>query len=73
VRDAIIDAKGYIIFVDAYPELVDKNQVALQSLLTVAANRGVHAIKERLRTDAQYAAHLASLVSPLRVSIFLMF
>ncbi|KAG1763770.1 hypothetical protein EDD22DRAFT_969250 [Suillus occidentalis] len=64
VRDAIIDAKGYIIFVDAYPELVDKNQVALQSLLTVAANRGVHAIKERLRTDAQYAAHLASLVEP---------
>ncbi|KAG1726944.1 hypothetical protein EDD22DRAFT_974195 [Suillus occidentalis] len=64
VRDAIIDAKGYIIFVDAYPELVDKNQVALQSLLTVAANRGVHAIKECLRTDAQYAAHLASLVEP---------
>jgi hypothetical protein len=73
VRDAIIDAKGYIIFVNAYPELVDKNQVALQSLLTVAGNRGVHAIKEHLRTDAQYAAHLASLVSPLRVSIFLMF
>jgi hypothetical protein len=73
VRDAIIDAKGYIIFVNAYPELVDKNQVALQSLLTVAGNRGVHAIKECLRTDAQYAAHLTSLVSPLRVSIFLMF
>ncbi|KAG1865998.1 hypothetical protein F4604DRAFT_1928305 [Suillus subluteus] len=61
VRDAIIDAKGYIIFVDAYPELVDKNQVALQSLLTVARNCGVHAIKECLRTDAQYAAHLTSL------------
>ncbi|KAG1811612.1 hypothetical protein EV424DRAFT_1349549 [Suillus variegatus] len=64
VRDAIIDAKGYIIFVDAYPELVDKNQVSLQSLLTVARNRGIHAIKERLQTDAMYAAHLASLVEP---------
>ncbi|KAG2124747.1 hypothetical protein BD769DRAFT_1669232 [Suillus cothurnatus] len=64
VRDAIIDAKGYIIFVNAYPELVDKNQVALQSLLTVAGNHGVHAIKEHLQTDAQYAAHLASLVEP---------
>ncbi|KAG2085715.1 hypothetical protein BD769DRAFT_1681547 [Suillus cothurnatus] len=66
VRDAIIDAKGYIIFVDAYPELVDKNQVSLQSLLTVAGNRhgGVRAIKERLQVDAQYAAHLASLVEP---------
>ncbi|KAG1784787.1 uncharacterized protein HD556DRAFT_1314805 [Suillus plorans] len=64
VRNAIIDAKGYIIFVDAYPELVDKNQVSLQSLLTVAGNRGVHAIKERLQTDARYAAHLASLVEP---------
>lgn len=69
MRDAIIDAKGYIIFVDAYPELVDKNQVSLQSLLTVARNRGIHAIKERLQTDAMYAAHLASLVSPLYVSI----
>ncbi|KAG1737131.1 uncharacterized protein EDB91DRAFT_1083165 [Suillus paluster] len=64
VRDAIVDAKGYIIFVDAYPELVDKNQVALQSLLTVAQNRGAHAIKECLQTDAQYAAHLATLVEP---------
>ncbi|KAG2118251.1 hypothetical protein BD769DRAFT_1390725 [Suillus cothurnatus] len=64
VWDAIIDARGYIIFVDAYPELVDKNKVALQCLLTVAGNRSVHAIKERLQTDAQYAAHLASLVEP---------
>jgi hypothetical protein len=48
VWDVIIDARGYIIFVNAYPELVDKNQVALQSLLTVAGNHGVHAIKERL-------------------------
>ncbi|KAG2114918.1 hypothetical protein BD769DRAFT_1673373 [Suillus cothurnatus] len=64
VQDAIIDAKGYIIFVNAYPELVDKNQVALQSLLTVAGNRSVHSIKECLQTDAQYAAHLTSLVEP---------
>ncbi|KAG2349244.1 hypothetical protein BDR05DRAFT_944331 [Suillus weaverae] len=38
VKDAIVDAKGYIIFVNAYPELVDKNQVALQSLLTYMAH-----------------------------------
>ncbi|KAG2737944.1 hypothetical protein P692DRAFT_20883061 [Suillus brevipes Sb2] len=64
VRDAIIDAKGHIIFVNAYPELVDKNQVSLQSLLTVAENRGIKAIKKRLQTDAQYAALLGSLVEP---------
>ncbi|KAG1759184.1 hypothetical protein EDD22DRAFT_956144 [Suillus occidentalis] len=52
VWDAIIDAK------------VDKNQVALQSLLTVAANRRVHTIKEHLQTNVQYVAHLASLVEP---------
>ncbi|KAG2028790.1 hypothetical protein BDR03DRAFT_1019345 [Suillus americanus] len=62
--DAIIDAKGHIIFIDAYPELVDKNQVSLQSLLTVAENRGIKAIKKRLQTDAQYAALLGSLVEP---------
>ncbi|KAG1769130.1 hypothetical protein EV702DRAFT_1282178 [Suillus placidus] len=64
VRDAIIDAKGHIIFVNAYPELVDKNQVSLQSLLTVAENRSIKAIKKRLQTDAQYAALLGSLVEP---------
>ncbi|KAG2031148.1 hypothetical protein BDR03DRAFT_986624 [Suillus americanus] len=55
---------GHIIFIDAYPELVDKNQVSLQSLLTVAENRGIKAIKKRLQTDAQYAALLGSLVEP---------
>jgi hypothetical protein len=69
VRDAILDAKGHIIFVNAYPELVDKNQVSLQSLLMVADNRGIKAIKKHLQTDAQYAAHLGSLVSRLHVSI----
>ncbi|KAG1719689.1 hypothetical protein EDB19DRAFT_1836492 [Suillus lakei] len=64
VRDAIIDAKGHIIFVNAYPELIDKNQVSLQSLLTVAENRGIKAIKKCLQTDAQYAALLGSLVEP---------
>ncbi|KAG1721046.1 uncharacterized protein EDB91DRAFT_1256698 [Suillus paluster] len=44
-------------------ELVDKNQVTLQSLLTVAGNCGAHAIKEHLQTDAQYGAHLASLLN----------
>jgi hypothetical protein len=70
VRDAIIDAKGHIIFVNAYPELVDKNQVSLQSLLTVAENRGIKAIKKRLQTDAQYAALLGSLVSRSHVSFY---
>jgi hypothetical protein len=70
VRDAIIDAKGHIIFVNAYPELVDKNQVSLQSLLTVAENRGIKAIKKRLQTDAQYAALLGSLVSHSHVSFY---
>ncbi|KAG1758412.1 hypothetical protein EDD22DRAFT_956893 [Suillus occidentalis] len=64
VRDAILDAKGHIIFVNAYPELVDKNQVSLQSLLTVANNRGIKAIKKHLQTDVQYAVHLGSLVEP---------
>ncbi|KAG1802365.1 hypothetical protein EV424DRAFT_1351760 [Suillus variegatus] len=64
VQDAIIDAKGHVIFINAYPELIDKNQVSLQSLLTVAKNRGIKAIKKRLQTDAQYAAHLGSLVEP---------
>jgi hypothetical protein len=38
----------------------------------VAGNRhgGVRAIKERLQVDAQYAAHLASLVSHLLFHLF---
>ena len=66
VWDAIIDAKCYIIFVDAYPELVDKNQVSVQSLLTVAKNHGMHSIVQRLQKDNLYASQLASLVSPLQ-------
>ncbi|KAG2748653.1 hypothetical protein P692DRAFT_201805690 [Suillus brevipes Sb2] len=64
VRDAIMDAKGHLIFVNAYPELVDKNQVALQSLLTVAKKSGAHAIKQRLQEDTQYATQLGNLVEP---------
>ncbi|KAG2089811.1 hypothetical protein BD769DRAFT_1395924 [Suillus cothurnatus] len=39
---------------------------AAESLLTVAGNRhgGIRAIKECLQVDAQYAAHLTSLVEP---------
>jgi hypothetical protein len=70
VRDAIIDAKGHIIFVNAYPELVDKNQVSFQSLLTVAKIHSIKAIKKCLQTDAQYAALLGSLVSHSHVSIY---
>ncbi|KAG1820973.1 uncharacterized protein BJ212DRAFT_1297444 [Suillus subaureus] len=64
VRDAIMDAKGHLIFINAYPELVDKNQVALQSLLTVAKKSGAHAIKQRLQEDTQYATQLGNLVEP---------
>ncbi|KAG2071644.1 hypothetical protein BDR04DRAFT_1117630 [Suillus decipiens] len=64
VRDAIMDAKGHLIFVNAYPELVDKNQVALQSLLTVAKKSGAHAIKQCLQEDTQYATQLGNLVEP---------
>ncbi|KAG1811882.1 uncharacterized protein BJ212DRAFT_1301886 [Suillus subaureus] len=64
VWDAIMDAKGHLIFVNAYPELVDKNQVALQSLLTVAKKSGAHAIKQRLQEDTQYATQLGNLVEP---------
>ncbi|KAG1896127.1 uncharacterized protein F5891DRAFT_983664 [Suillus fuscotomentosus] len=45
-------------------KLVDKNQISLNSLLTVAQNLDVPAIKQCLQTDAQYAAHLSSLVEP---------
>ncbi|KAG1861506.1 hypothetical protein DFJ58DRAFT_725689 [Suillus subalutaceus] len=64
VQDAIMDAKGHLIFINAYPELVDKNQVALQSLLTVAKRCGAHAIKQCLQADAQYATQLGNLVEP---------
>ncbi|KAG0693994.1 hypothetical protein DFH29DRAFT_1006734 [Suillus ampliporus] len=64
VWNAIIDAKCHIIFINAYPELVDKNQALLRSLLTVAENLGIHTIKQCLQTDAQYTAHLGSLVEP---------
>ncbi|KAG2148845.1 hypothetical protein DEU56DRAFT_753084 [Suillus clintonianus] len=64
VWDAIVDAKCHIVFVDAYPELIDKNQVSLQSLLTVAGERGLHAIKQCLQADATYAVQLSSLVEP---------
>ncbi|KAG2126325.1 uncharacterized protein EDB93DRAFT_1109719 [Suillus bovinus] len=64
VQNAIIDTKGHIIFVNAYPELIDKNQVSLQSLLMVVKNRSIKAIKKCLQTDAQYATLLGSLVEP---------
>ncbi|KAG1880265.1 hypothetical protein C8R48DRAFT_667781 [Suillus tomentosus] len=56
--------KSHLIFVNAYPELVDKNQVALQSLLTVAKKSGAHAIKQHLQEDTQYATQLGNLVEP---------
>ncbi|KAG2131436.1 uncharacterized protein EDB93DRAFT_1255487 [Suillus bovinus] len=70
IRNVIIDAKCYIVFVNAYPELVDKNQNLLQSLLKVAQDLGIHAIKQHLQKDVQYASHLASLVE-LRIPLLL--
>jgi hypothetical protein len=72
VWDAIMDAKGHLIFVNAYPELIDKNQVALQSLLTVAKKSGAHAIKQRLQEDTQYATQLGNLVClVMLIAVFL--
>ncbi|KAG2160169.1 uncharacterized protein EDB93DRAFT_1099530 [Suillus bovinus] len=68
IRNVIIDAKCHIVFINAYPELVDKNQISLQSLLKVAQDLGIHAIKQCLQKDVQYASHLASLVE-LRIPL----
>jgi hypothetical protein len=50
-------------FVHGYPELVEKNQLSMRTLLSVAEKRGVDAIKERLQVDELYALQLGALVS----------
>ncbi|KAG1904217.1 uncharacterized protein F5891DRAFT_977101 [Suillus fuscotomentosus] len=49
-------------FVHGYPELVEKNQVSTQTLLTVTEKRGMDAIKEHLQVDELYALQLSALV-----------
>ncbi|KAG1764083.1 hypothetical protein EV702DRAFT_1205196 [Suillus placidus] len=66
LQSAIMEVKCHLFFANGYPELVDKNQVALQALIVVAEKRGVHAIKERLQADERYASQLGSLVSSTR-------
>ncbi|KAG2151073.1 uncharacterized protein EDB93DRAFT_1249565 [Suillus bovinus] len=62
LQSAIMEVKCHLFFTHGYPELVDKNQVALQALIVVAEKRGVHPIKERLQSDERYASQLGSLV-----------
>ncbi|KAG1738100.1 uncharacterized protein EDB91DRAFT_1249410 [Suillus paluster] len=62
LQSAIMEVKCHLFFANGYPELVDKNQVALQALIVVAEKCGVHAIKERLQSDERYVSQLGSLV-----------
>jgi hypothetical protein len=50
-------------FVHGYLELVEKNQLSMQTLLTMAKKHGVHAIKECLQVDELYALQPGALVS----------
>ncbi|KAG1891714.1 uncharacterized protein F5891DRAFT_1197478 [Suillus fuscotomentosus] len=61
LQSAIVEVKCHLYFANSYPELVDKNQVALQALIVVAKKRGAHSIKERLQSDKWYASQLGSL------------
>ncbi|KAG1733540.1 hypothetical protein EDB19DRAFT_2041212 [Suillus lakei] len=62
LQSAIMEVKCHLFFTNGYPELVDKNQVALQAFIVVAEKRGVHPIKERLQSDERYVSQLGSLV-----------
>ncbi|KAG1737344.1 hypothetical protein EDD22DRAFT_959670 [Suillus occidentalis] len=62
LQSTIMEVKCHLFFANGYPELVDKNQVALQALIVVAEKCGVHPIKERLQSDVRYASQLGSLV-----------
>jgi hypothetical protein len=63
IQAAISEVKCHVMFVHGYPELVQKNQFSMHSLVTMAEKHGVHAIKERLQVDEQYALQLSALVS----------
>ncbi|KAG2126250.1 uncharacterized protein EDB93DRAFT_1257653 [Suillus bovinus] len=62
LQSTIVEVKCHLYFANGYPELVDKNQVALQALIVVAKKCGVHSIKECLQSDERYASQLGSLV-----------
>ncbi|KAG1825463.1 uncharacterized protein BJ212DRAFT_1474855 [Suillus subaureus] len=62
VQAAITEVKCYLIFVHGYPELVDKNQLSMRTLLTMAEKHGLHTITEHLQVDEQYASQLGALV-----------
>ncbi|KAG2356586.1 hypothetical protein BDR07DRAFT_1380685 [Suillus spraguei] len=62
VKGAIVEVKCHLLFIDGFPELVDKNQLSHQSLLIVAAQRNLREIEKHLRMDDNYISHLASLV-----------
>ncbi|KAG1876085.1 hypothetical protein C8R48DRAFT_669289 [Suillus tomentosus] len=62
IQAAISEVKCHVMFVHGYPELVEKNQLSMRTLLSVAEKRGVDAIKERLQVDELYALQLSALV-----------
>ncbi|KAG2136519.1 uncharacterized protein EDB93DRAFT_1339429 [Suillus bovinus] len=62
IQAAISEVKCHVIFVHGYPELVEKNQLSMQTLLTIAEKHGMHAIKEHLQVDELYALQLGALV-----------
>jgi hypothetical protein len=62
-KGAIVKAKCHLLFIDGFPELVDKNQSSHQSLLIVAAQRDLREIEKCLCMDNNYISQLASLVS----------
>ncbi|KAG1870498.1 hypothetical protein C8R48DRAFT_698834 [Suillus tomentosus] len=62
IQAAISEVKCHVMFVHGYPELVEKNQLSTQTLLTVTEKRGMDAIKERLQVDELYALQLGALL-----------
>lgn len=63
VKGVNVKAKCHLLFISGFPELVDKNQLSHQSLLTVAAQCNLHKIKKCLCMNNNYISQLASLVS----------
>ncbi|KAG1748821.1 uncharacterized protein EDB91DRAFT_1078969 [Suillus paluster] len=62
IQAAISEVKCHVMFVHGYPELVEKNQLSMQTLLAMAEKRGVDTIKEHLQVDELYALQLGALV-----------
>ncbi|KAG1857801.1 hypothetical protein F4604DRAFT_1931306 [Suillus subluteus] len=62
VKGAIVEVKCRLLFIDGFPELVDKHQLSHQSLLIVATQRELHEIEKHLHMDNNYISQLASLV-----------